>query len=119
VRQIKDLDDKMKKIKCNKPSQANSLEKGKRRAPDSSSDLDSSDPTGGVLEAQLAELEINCLEMEANSVEQNPIWILDSSATQYVTYNPDIVSDLMTVSHSSPMLTTSGHAHSIAGKGTV
>jgi hypothetical protein len=63
----------MKKIKRSKPSQANSLEKGKHLVFDSSSDPESSNSAGGILEAQLAEVEINCLEIETNYMEHNQV----------------------------------------------
>jgi hypothetical protein len=101
------LNTKIKALKKKKRyPQANLLKK------DANSDSDSSGFAEGVFESCLAELEVN-------SLEDSPVWILDSGATQHVTGNPDILTNIKKVSHATPMLTAGRDSHNVAGRGKV
>jgi hypothetical protein len=107
VKQMQVLNSKIKTLKKKKHHpQAHSLEK------DADNDSYSSGFADGVFESCLAELEVN-------SVEDNPVWILDLEATQHVTGNPEILTELKMVSHVISMLTAGKDSHNVARRGRI
>jgi hypothetical protein len=101
------LNSKIKVLKKKKRHpQANSFEK------DGGNESDSSGSAEGVFESCLVEL-------EANSVDESPVWILDSGAIQHVTGNPDILIDITTVFRTTPMFTAGGNSYHVTRRGRV
>jgi hypothetical protein len=117
---IKELEEKLKNLQKKKKTggQANSMEKRKGAKSDPDSDSDSSD-AADVLENYLYEFEANSYELEVNTCEVVPDWILDSGATNHVTGNSSLLVDLKLYSSTASMTAAGGESHRIAGIGNV
>jgi len=136
---MKQMENKFKQLNIkNKKPQVNTLE---RKAEQTDSESGSTDAEG-VLETYLIEAEpAGAVSVDQNQIQRGPepepdpaapeantiankaeahddFWILDSSATQHVTGNPDLITGLQPVS-TSLMISAGGESHTVKGKGKI